>query len=286
MSDNAQEFTSAEMKQYLHSCNVKQRLVTPLHPAANGEVERQNRSLLKRMRIAKASGKDWKREIYDYVFAYRNTPHSVTGIAPAEMFFRRKLRTKLPDLSLYSESTINVEEAKDRDRWQKARTKEYSDARKHATDRDLKIGDKVLMRQRRQTKLDTPFEIEPHRLVSKTGNSCVVQSERDPNVVYKRNSTHIVKYHDSNANSSTNASCRETGGSSLFEYHDNDDLDDLGDSDTGLEYGEHQGDTDNNVSPMSDELNDGNHDVLGNPAVRTSARVRRYPLKFHDEFDY
>ena len=29
---------------------------------------------------------------------YRSTPHSTTGVSPAELLFNRKLRTKLPQL--------------------------------------------------------------------------------------------------------------------------------------------------------------------------------------------
>ena len=29
---------------------------------------------------------------------YRSTPHSITGVSPAELLFRRRIRTKLPHL--------------------------------------------------------------------------------------------------------------------------------------------------------------------------------------------
>ena len=97
-SDNAANFTSQEFESYLQKNGIVHKHTTPLHPAANGEVERQNRSLLKRIKIAKAEQQDWKIEIRKYLFAYRTTPHSTTGKSPAEMFFGRKLRTQLPKL--------------------------------------------------------------------------------------------------------------------------------------------------------------------------------------------
>ena len=55
--------------------------VTPLHPSANGEIERQNRSLMKRIRNAQAESKDLRKEICTYLFAYQSMPHSTTGVS-------------------------------------------------------------------------------------------------------------------------------------------------------------------------------------------------------------
>ena len=40
-----------------------------------------------------------KRELYRFLLAYNSTPHQTTGIAPAELLFGRKVRTKMPELS-------------------------------------------------------------------------------------------------------------------------------------------------------------------------------------------
>ena len=47
-------------------------------PQALGEVERQNRSLLKAMRIAQATGKAWRKKLNKFLLAYRSNPHTVT----------------------------------------------------------------------------------------------------------------------------------------------------------------------------------------------------------------
>ena len=75
----------------------KHYLVTPRWAQANGEVERQMRSLMKRIQIAIAERKCYK-TVQRYLNAYRNTPHSITGKAPSEMLFGRKLRVKIPSL--------------------------------------------------------------------------------------------------------------------------------------------------------------------------------------------
>ena len=51
-SDNGPQFRSDVSERYLQDCVIEYSKTTPLWPQANEEVERQNRSLLKRMRIS------------------------------------------------------------------------------------------------------------------------------------------------------------------------------------------------------------------------------------------
>ena len=44
-SDNGPQFVSEVFEQYLEDCGIDHRTTTPLWPQANGEVERQNRSV-------------------------------------------------------------------------------------------------------------------------------------------------------------------------------------------------------------------------------------------------
>ena len=48
------------------------------------------------------------------------------------------------------------------------------------------------MKQRQENKLVTPFAPEPYEVISKHGNSVVIESPQG--VQYKRNSTHVKKY--------------------------------------------------------------------------------------------
>ena len=52
------------------------------------------------MRAAHSEGKQWKEELYKYLLANRSTPHTTTGVSPAELLFRCIIRAKLPDLSI------------------------------------------------------------------------------------------------------------------------------------------------------------------------------------------
>lgn len=50
-----------------------------LQKQQNGEVERQNRSILKRLTISQATDSDWKDDLNKYLIMYRSTPHSTNG---------------------------------------------------------------------------------------------------------------------------------------------------------------------------------------------------------------
>ena len=52
--------------------------------------------LVKTIHAAKAEGKDPKLEIKKRLMNYRNTPHPAIGVAPAELMFRRSIKSKIP----------------------------------------------------------------------------------------------------------------------------------------------------------------------------------------------
>ena len=57
-TDNGPNLVSNEIEDYLKEMGVEHRHTTPLWPRANGEVERQNRTLLKAIRAAHAEGEE------------------------------------------------------------------------------------------------------------------------------------------------------------------------------------------------------------------------------------
>ena len=71
-SDNGTNLVSKEMM----DCEEYgvDPITTPAEwPRANGEVERQNQSLLKRLKIAQLEGKDLEYELIHYLLCYRST---------------------------------------------------------------------------------------------------------------------------------------------------------------------------------------------------------------------
>ena len=162
---------------------IRHHRVTAKWPQANGEVERQNSSLLKRLQIAHAEKGNWRRELTTYLAAYRSLSHPTTGVSPAELLFGRKMRTKFPELS-----DVHVEqEVRDRDSEQKSKSKTYADTRRGASYSEVLPGDQVLVQQEKRDKLSTRFDPNPYTVLSKHGNSLVVQSKEG--VQYSRNTS-------------------------------------------------------------------------------------------------
>lgn len=153
-SDNGPHFVAESFQKFLKDNGIKHRKITPLWPEAKGEIERQNRSLLKRMQIAQVEREDWKKAVLTYLVAYRNTPHPSTGVCTAELLFQRKLRTKLPELR---EVAKLDEEVRDGDRDKKCKMKEHADRVRNAEEKSLVAGDKVLLKQQQLNKWTTPF---------------------------------------------------------------------------------------------------------------------------------
>ena len=192
-ADNGPQFISQMFEEYLNENGIQHRRTTPLWPQANGEVERQNSTLIKSMKIAQAQGQDWRKELNKFLMAYRTTPHTTTGVTPAELMFRRKIRTKMPEL----DENVKREDdraVRDRDNEMKQKVKDYADHRRNAQHSDIQTGDKVLLQQRMKNKLSTRYEEIPYEVVDRYGSQVTVQS---PDAVkYKRNISHLRKFRD------------------------------------------------------------------------------------------
>ena len=72
-TDNGLQFVSEEFKAFLRENAEEHRTTPPLWPQANGEVERQNRTLLKMIEVAQIEGKDWRQELLKFLTAHRST---------------------------------------------------------------------------------------------------------------------------------------------------------------------------------------------------------------------
>ena len=201
-TDNGTQFVSDEFQAFLKQNMIIHRTTTPLWPQANGEVERQNRTLLKTLKIAQSEGKDMKRELYRFLLAYRSTPHQTTGVSPSELLFGRTIRTKLPTLSKVSQNELldhfsyndksvpmyrKDESVRERDAERKLVGKEYADEKRNACESSVKVGDDLLLKQKKLNKLSTEFEKTPYKVIEKQGSQVTIQSPLGKTV--KRNVT-------------------------------------------------------------------------------------------------
>ena len=174
-TDNGPHFTSEYFTKYLEENGIEHGRTVLLWPQANGEVERQNRSILKRLRITQAEGRNWKSEMDNFLMMYRRPPHSTAGVSLAELLFRRRIRTRPPHLQ---ESDIE-DEVRDRDSERKAKGKVYAECQRNARESEIREGDKVLLRQEKENKLSTPYRQSPFTEC----NPCEEVFERDYDVL-------------------------------------------------------------------------------------------------------
>lgn len=190
-TDNAKNFSSQELKDYCVDYGIKLTHTTPYWPCANGEVERQNRSLLKVLKISQQQGTDLGEALQEYLYMYSVTPHSVTGIPPATLMFGRRFRDLFPHVR--DEVTFD-DEMRDRDAAIKYRAKENRDRKVGAKDSPISVGDEVLMKNMQPTnKLSPTFLPVPATVVERTGSMVTVEAETGQR--FKRNTSHLKPYH-------------------------------------------------------------------------------------------
>ncbi len=169
-SDNGPPFTSHEIQQYMQENGIQHRRVTPLWPQANSEAENFMKPLTKAIRSAHAEGKQWTKHLYTFLLNYRTTPHITTKFALSELLFNRKVHNKLPQLQTLDPKISDAHaQAKENDITGKSKMKEQADLKRRARPSQLKIGDTVLARQRKQNKLSTRFDPNPFQVKKKIG---------------------------------------------------------------------------------------------------------------------
>lgn len=108
-SDNGPQFVSVEFREFMSSTAVTHHLTTLKWQKANGKVERQNRSLMKRIKIAYAERRVYRREIDTYLVAYRNTLHSIMGKSPVEMLLVANSELNYQRYRMCLTMTMNLE---------------------------------------------------------------------------------------------------------------------------------------------------------------------------------
>ena len=135
-SDNGPQFKSNECREYCEQHGIIHQKVTAKWAQANGEVER--------LQIAQAENNPRRTELRKYLTAYRSIPQNTTGRIPAKLLFNRKVKGKIPDLSI---DHAYDHEVHDRDDEQKAKSKAYADIHRRASPSSIELGDKVLVQQ-------------------------------------------------------------------------------------------------------------------------------------------
>lgn len=140
-ADNGPQFACHEMQTFCSGNGIILHNTIPYWPQMNGEVERQNKDTLKRLKISQIEKKDWKQNLLRFLMMYNSTPHSVTGKTPSELFYGRQFRDKLPSSSDLETHTHDPE-TRDKDTEAKEKGKQYSDRKRQVITTELKISDR------------------------------------------------------------------------------------------------------------------------------------------------
>ena len=175
-TDNATYFTSEEFKEFVDGLGIQHRRVTPLYPAANGEVERFNRSLGKAVNAATAEGKDWRRAIHEWLLGYRNAVHRGTDRSPNDLMFNRAVGDVLPSGPAKQHASSGLQLQR-HDQHYKQAMRRSADKRKAAVPHGIQVGARVLLRNRGKAKLRSPFD--PRPWVVKAASDSSLTLERD-----------------------------------------------------------------------------------------------------------
>ena len=133
VSDNGSAFTSHEFEQFLQKNAIQHSLTAPYHPASNGQVERAVQTFKEGMKRSTSGSLETR--VSRFLFNYRITPHTTTGVSPAEMMFGRQLRSHLSLLHLDIAASVAA--------------KQQSQKRDHdrsAKPRCITVGDQVFVR--------------------------------------------------------------------------------------------------------------------------------------------
>ena len=134
VSDNGPQFVSKEFKQFTSANGIKHTYSAPYHPATNGLVERFVQTFKQAMKAGAGNGLSFQHRLSAFLLSYRTTPHTVTNVAPCQLFLKRALRAKLDLLRETTEQAVGDEQAEQK----------YQHDRHKAKDPCFKLGESVL----------------------------------------------------------------------------------------------------------------------------------------------
>ena len=133
VSNDGTQFTSADFKEFCRLNGIHHVQTAPYHPSSNGLTERAVQVV--KQGISKQSTGTLNDQISWVLFQYRITPHSTTGVSPAELLMGRRLWSKLDLLKPSIEQTVTNKQLQQ---------KEGHD--RHCRHHTFKTGEKVFMK--------------------------------------------------------------------------------------------------------------------------------------------
>ncbi|XP_040356666.1 uncharacterized protein K02A2.6-like [Ixodes scapularis] len=106
VSDNGPQFTSDEFASYMRRIGTRHIRTAPYHPSSNGQAEHFVQFLTVALR--KDPALPVNEALADFLLAYRNTPRTTTGEAPAVVLLGRRLSTRLDVVKPSTGETVSA----------------------------------------------------------------------------------------------------------------------------------------------------------------------------------
>ena len=200
LTDNGSQFTGKLMKEVYEILRVQHITTSVYHPQANGQVERFNGTLIGCLKkMVEEKPELWDTYLPAALFAYREVPHASTGLAPALLLFGRPIAGPLAALKRSwtdHQADENVQKAsqyamelkeKLQSTWKiatqtlkQARARQAKYYNKKAKDRELQVGDQVLLllpcgSNKLEIRWQGPFEVQ-HK-VSRTNYQILIHGK-------------------------------------------------------------------------------------------------------------
>jgi hypothetical protein len=158
----------------------KHRKITPEHPQANGMGERFMASIGKVVKGAVEKGEDWRAALNAFLRNYRATPHRTTGVSPNQLLFNVCRTSRLPNVfdeaKPARQNELLHQLAKLKDAANKDKAKVYTDNKRKAVTHNFRIGEKVLMRQKRVRKSMQHFSGRVLTIVAIKGSMITIEN--------------------------------------------------------------------------------------------------------------
>jgi RNase H-like domain found in reverse transcriptase/Reverse transcriptase (RNA-dependent DNA polymerase)/Integrase zinc binding domain len=158
-SDNGAPFSSIAYKLYCDQRGIDRVFSFPLNPQQNGMAE----ASMKHINLAAQHASIGKKPLGDAlnarIRAHNDSAHRVTGEVPSQVMMGRHLRRGLPSM-LPVHVRVDTEAMRERDSEEKAKKKEYEDARRHAKRPRIEVGDKVVLEREDKRKGESRFDEE------------------------------------------------------------------------------------------------------------------------------
>ena len=101
VSDNGTQFVSLEFEIFCRKNGINHIKIPRYHQSSNGLAERFVQTVKKGLKRSSIKRGDIRRKLDNFLFAYRITPTTSTGLTPAELFLGRRLKSRLDLIQPY-----------------------------------------------------------------------------------------------------------------------------------------------------------------------------------------